>query len=79
MVNPLLAWIAFFSPLAACVLITIFFLRSRTLSSLLAIAGILISFVCSVLLFTQIFQANPPAEFQQSLNWIHLNSLTIDF
>ena len=78
MVNPLLPWIAFFSPLVACVIITLFFLRSKTYSSFLAIAGILTSFVCTVLLFLQILHAHP-AEFQHSITWIHVDSLTINF
>ena len=79
MVTPILVWIAFFAPLAACVLITLFFLNSKTLSSLIAIAGILTSFVCSCLIFTQIFQTNPPAQLQQSLTWISIDALTINF
>jgi len=79
MINPLLVWVAFFAPLVACVLITLFFLRSKTSSSLIAIAGILTSFVCSCLIFTQIFQANPPAQLQQSLTWISFDALTINF
>ncbi|MDO8675343.1 MAG: NADH-quinone oxidoreductase subunit L [Candidatus Omnitrophota bacterium] len=79
MVDPSLVWIAYFAPLTACVLITLFFLRSKTWSSLLAIAGILISFVCTILVAAQIFQSHPPVEFQQSLTWIRLDTLTIDF
>ena len=79
MINPHLVWIAFFAPLAACVLITLFFLNSKTLSSLIAIAGILTSFVCSCLIFTQIFQANPVSPLQQSLTWISIDALTINF
>ena len=79
MVNPLLGWIAFFAPLAACVLITLFFLRSKMFSSLTAIVGILLSFVCTILLANQIFSAHPPVEFQQSLTWIQFDSLTINF
>jgi NADH-quinone oxidoreductase subunit L len=79
MVIPLLVWIAFFAPLAACVLITLFFLRHKTASALIAIAGILTSFVCGCLVFTQIFQANPPAQLQQSLTWIQIEGLTINF
>ncbi len=79
MVNPLLAWIALFSPLAACAVITLFLLRSRTASALVAIAGILTSFICTVLLFLQIFHSHSPAEFQQSITWISIPSLTIDF
>ena len=79
MVDPHLVWIAFFAPLVACVLITLFFLKNKTASSLIAITGILISFVCSCLIFTQIFQTNPPSELQQSLSWIQFDALTINF
>lgn len=79
MVNPLLVWIAFFAPLAACVSITLFGLRSKAASSLLAIAGILISFICSCLVFTQIFQTTPPSQLQQSLAWIRIEAFTINF
>jgi NADH-quinone oxidoreductase subunit L len=79
MVSSQLVWIAFFAPLAACMFITFFFLRDKSSSSLIAIAGILTSFVCSCLVFTQIFQASPPAELQQSLAWIAIDGLTINF
>ena len=79
MVTPQLGWIALFSPLVACVIITLFFLRSKNLSSLTAIAGILTSFVCCVLMFAQIYQAHPAGELQQSLPWIHFDTLSIDF
>lgn len=79
MIDPHLVWTAFFAPLVACVLITFTSLRNKTSSSLLAILGILTSFVCSCLVFTQIFQTNPPSELQQSLTWIHFDTLTINF
>ncbi len=79
MVNPALAWTAYFAPLLACLLITLFFLRSKTFSSLTAIIGILTSFVCTALLAIQIFGASQPIEFQQSLTWIQFDSLTINF
>lgn len=79
MVDANLVWIAFFAPLVACILITLFFLKQKTFSSLIAIAGILASFVCSCLVFTQIFQSNPPAELQQSLSWIQMDGLAINF
>ena len=79
MVNPSLVWIAFFAPLVACVLITLFFLKGKTSSSLIAIAGILTSFACSCLVFTQIFQNSPPDQLQQSLTWIQVDGLTINF
>lgn len=78
MVNPQLAWVSLFSPLAACILITLFFLRSKLLSSLTAIVGILVSFICCVLMFIQIYNAHPPLEFQHSISWIRFEGLTID-
>ncbi len=79
MVNPELVWTAYFAPLVACILITLFFLKSKNLSSLTAIAGILTSFVCTVLTAVQIFHSHPPIEFQQSISWIKFDTLTIDF
>lgn len=77
--NPLLVWTAFFAPLAACLLITLFFLRSKNLSSLTAIAGIVTSFICTVIMATHVFQSHHAAEFQQSLPWIQFDALTINF
>ncbi|MBF0571760.1 MAG: NADH-quinone oxidoreductase subunit L [Candidatus Omnitrophica bacterium] len=79
MVSPLLVWVTFFAPLFACVLITLFSLRHKASSSLIAIAGILTSFFCSCLIFIQIFQTNPPAQLQASLPWIQFDALTINF
>ena len=79
MVNPSLVWIAFFAPLVACAIITFFLLKSKFLSSLTAIIGILTSFVCCCLVFTQIFHTSPAGELQQSLSWIQLDGLTINF
>lgn len=79
MVTPLYAWIAYFSPLAACVLITLFFLRNKNLSSLTAIAGILVSFVCTLLMAFQIFSSHPAAELHATLPWISFDHLVINF
>jgi len=79
MVNPALVWTAYFAPLIACVLITLFFLRSKNLSSLTAIAGILTSFVCTLLIAKEIFAATPALEVQQSLPWINFDPLVINF
>ncbi|MBL8012595.1 MAG: NADH-quinone oxidoreductase subunit L [Candidatus Omnitrophica bacterium] len=78
MVSSQLAWTALFSPLGACIIITLFFLRSKLLSSLTAIGGILISFVCCLLMFIQIYNVHPPLEFQHSISWIRFDGLTID-
>jgi NADH-quinone oxidoreductase subunit L len=72
-------WVAFFAPLASCVLITLFFLNSKTASSFVSIAGILISFICSCIVFNQIFQSSPAGALQQSLPWINFEGLTINF
>ncbi len=79
MVDPTLAWIALFSPLVSCVLITLFCLNCKTTSSLISIVGILISFACTVLMFGQIYNAHPTGGVEYSLPWIHFNGLTIDF
>ncbi len=79
MVNPCLVWTAYFAPLVACIVITLFFLKSKNLSSLTAIAGILVSFICTLLTAAQIFHSHPPVEFQQSISWIKFDTLTIDF
>ncbi len=79
MIDSHLVWTAFFAPLVSCVLITLLFLRSKTSSFLVAVGGILTSFVCSCLVFAQIFQTNPPAQLQQSLTWIRIDTLTINF
>ena len=79
MVDPNLAWIALFSPLVSCVLITLFCLNCKTTSSLISIVGILISFACTVLMFGQIYNAHPTGGVEYSLPWIHFNGLTIDF
>jgi len=78
-IDPLLVWIAFFAPLVACVLITLFFLKDKTSSSLIAILGILTSFICSCLVFTQIFHTTPAGELQRSLSWVQFDGLTINF
>ena len=77
MVDPQLAWIALFAPLAARIIITLFLLRSKNLASLTAIAGILLSFACTLTLALQIFQAHPAAQVQHSIPWIHFNGLAI--
>ncbi|MBF0490156.1 MAG: NADH-quinone oxidoreductase subunit L [Candidatus Omnitrophica bacterium] len=79
MVDPLLVWIAYFAPLVACLLITFLFLHSKSLSSLTAILGIVTSFVCTLLIASQIFSSHQTYSFQQSITWIHIDALTINF
>ncbi len=68
-----------FSPLAACVLITLFFLRSRVMSAGLAIASILISFTATAAIFLQLRRNSLINAFEQSFAWIRLGPLAIDF
>ena len=79
MVIPFLGWLILFSPLAACVLITLFFLRSKTWSAALAVTSLLFTFVCTLLLFFQILQGRQPSLIEQSLAWIRIGPLAIDF
>ncbi len=73
MVEPCIVWTAYFSPLVACVLITLFFLRSRNMSSLIAIGGILLSFICTLIVATQIFATRPiSTTFQQTPNGLEI-------
>lgn len=72
-------WMILFSPLIACLIITLVTLRFKRLSSLIAIGGLLVSFVISLTYFIKA-QTTPdwlPQEF--SIRWIDLWSLKIEF
>lgn len=79
MVNPALVWTAFFAPLAACVLITLFFLKNKNLSSLTAIAGIGISFICTLLTAFSVFGSHGAVSHQEALPWMMMDGLTVTF
>ncbi len=79
MVDVNIIWITFFAPLAAFGLITLFFLRSKNLSSLTAIAGILISFIGTIITAKGIFLGHTSVQVQQSINWIQLDQFVINF
>jgi len=49
----LLPWLVLLAPLASAVVITLFTLRWKALSSFISVAAVLISFICSCLIFTQ--------------------------
>jgi len=51
--NSILPWIILLTPLSSAVVITLFTLRWKTVSSLISVAAVLVSFVCSCLIFTQ--------------------------
>jgi NADH-quinone oxidoreductase subunit L len=46
-------WLILLAPLASAVVITLFTLRWKALSSFISVAAVLISFICSCLIFTQ--------------------------
>jgi len=51
--NSILPWLGLLAPLASAVVITLFTLRWKALSSFISIAAVLISFICSCLIFAQ--------------------------
>jgi NADH-quinone oxidoreductase subunit L len=51
--NSILPWIILLAPLISAVVITLFTLRSKSVSSLISVAAVLLSFTCSCLIFTQ--------------------------
>ena len=51
--NSILPWIILLAPLFSAIFITLFTLRWKALSSFISVAAVLISFVCSCLIFSQ--------------------------
>ena len=51
--NSFLPWIILLTPLASAVVITLFTLRWKAVSSFISVAAVLVSFGCSCLIFTQ--------------------------
>ena len=51
--NSILPWIVLLLPLVSAVVITLFTLRWKALSSFISVAAVLVSFVCSCLIFIQ--------------------------
>jgi len=69
------AWIALFSPAAAVVAIAIAGTRiTRTLAGYLAAGSVLVSFVCSVIVFAQLLGESPDARSHSSTLWTWLTA-----
>ncbi len=51
--NSILPWITLLAPLSSALVITLFTLRWKALSSFISVAAVLVSFVCSCLIFSQ--------------------------
>src|SRR5213592_2101316 len=67
--NSSLSWIVLFSPLVSAAAITLFTHRWKALSSFISVAAVLISFVCSCLIFTQ------PGISAREFNWIEFGEV----
>ena len=67
--NSILPWIILLAPLFSAVVITLFTLRWKALSSFISVAAVLVSFVCSCLIFSQ-SGISPPA-----FTWIELGGV----
>ena len=72
-----LPWLILFLPLLSVVVITLFTLRSKVLSSLISIAAVVTSFILSL----AFIHANGwhPAVTEISTNWLSIGSLQVDF
>jgi len=68
-VNSIFPWIILLAPLLSAVVITLFTLRWKALSSFISVAAVLVSFVCSCLIFSQ--SGISPPEF----TWIELGGV----
>ena len=51
--NSILPWLTLLTPLASAIVITLFTLRWKALSSCISVVAVLVSFVCSCLIFSQ--------------------------
>jgi NADH-quinone oxidoreductase subunit L len=67
--NSILPWFVLFAPLCSAVVITLFTLRWKALSSFISIAAVLLSFICSCLLFARGDFSTP------QFNWIDVRGV----
>jgi NADH-quinone oxidoreductase subunit L len=77
MKNETLPWLILFLPLLSAVVITLFTLRSKTVSSLISIIAIVTGFVMSLLFIN----ANGwhPAVTETTVKWLSIGGLDVDF
>jgi len=75
-----LAYVTLFAPLVATVLITLFTLKHKTLSGLLALAGIVAGLVCSILMATEAFKSGEPFHPKpDEIVWLSVGGVTLKF
>src|ERR1017187_8392599 len=77
MKNELFPWLILFLPLLSATVITLFTLRSKTVSSLISIGAIVIGFVLSIIFINA--NSFHPAVTEISTNWLTIGDLHVDF
>src|SRR5271170_2291110 len=77
MKNELFPWLILFLPLVATAVITLFTLRSKTVSSLISIGAIVAGFILTVLFIAA--NGFHPATTEISTNWFSIGGLHVDF
>ncbi len=76
MKNELFPWLILFLPLVATAVITLFTLRSKTISSLISIGAVVAGFILTVLFISANgFHINA----ETSTNWLSIGGLKVDF
>src|SRR5580692_789419 len=76
MKNELFPWLILFLPLVATAVITLFTLRSKTVSSLISIGAVVAGFILTVLFISANgFHINA----ETSTNWLTIGGLNVDF
>jgi len=76
---PLCSWLILFAPLCAAILILLFGIHRRSLSAILAIAGLSTAFVCTAQLFLQTLNGQLVLPLELSVSWIAIPGLSIPF
>jgi len=76
---PALGWTVLLAPLGAALLILLVAIHRRAIAGSLAIAGLVIAFLCTLQLFLQAQTGMLPLPFESSITWISLPGFTIPF
>ncbi len=77
MKHELFPWLILFLPLVATAVITLFTLRSKTVSSLISIGAVVAGFILTVMFIAA--NGFHPATTEISTNWLSIGGLNIDF
>src|SRR5262249_8991934 len=74
-----LAYVTLFAPLVATVVITLFTLKHKALSGLLALGGIVAGLVCTLMLAPDAFRGGEPFHRQHEVVWLSVGGITLKF